>query len=116
MATEHDFAIISKDGMKLKAVYDYLNVNETPEGVCIYATTLKEFNEYKILKGILRHTTLDEFMTEVRKVGVEIDNEDYLVMQYEFDDSVYLENGDRIVIVRDWYPRVEFTGEALKLP
>lgn len=26
------------------------------------------------------------------------------------------ETGDRIVIVRDWYPRVEFTGEALKLP
>lgn len=116
MATEHDFMLISMDGAKLKTLYDHLSGDRLPKGIHVIGLELKENGDYKSLSGTLRRTELSELMDEINKADIEIDNVDYFVVKYDYDDQLYLGLENPIVIASDWHPYVEFTPEARNIP
>ena len=71
---------------------------------------------YQHLSGSLRHTDADSLENEMKRAGVSLDADEYLVIKYEDFENVYLcKNGMMEQIADDYIPHVAFNEKGERL-
>lgn len=95
MAVEHNFYLISENKQKIFEIADFLSKYKR-DGVCIYFLKETVVDGYQILSGLLRHTTLCEFIEVLTESKISIDYSEILaIFHIECDDDIcmYVDGG-----------------------
>ena len=103
MAVEHNFYLISENKQKIFEITDFLSKYKK-DGVCIYSLKETVVDSYQILSGLLRHTTLYEFIEALTESKILIDYSEVLaIFHIECDDNICMYVNGEFPDICSWY-------------